>query len=328
MAIKTSGALSLKDDIAGEFGDAADHKMSEFYRFGKHVPGENVPPAIDGAWSNAQYRFDGTTTAQYYVTKSWIGTLDTTLTPSVTSWVWDTPITIESNSTATTLQTSTHDYRIGTLQFSSPFGGDLVGVFETYSIERRLSSNDSIVRSTLNLDVPTSGEISFSDLYAASDAVAVTSAISAFSTADFVGLSTNTAAPGAGLSSRTVLRETFTNPYGGASISIPEITVTIKGMYNAGSNGFFGFYGSAATSSTIANPHIKLITPDGSELYFGGVIASNATNEATNHVISASTINNQPAGDYTMAFEADCARSGDSQHSWATSAFTVTMSIS
>ena len=57
MAIKTSGDLSLKDDIAGEFGDAADHKMSEFYRFGKHVPGETVDPNLDGAWSNSQYRY-------------------------------------------------------------------------------------------------------------------------------------------------------------------------------------------------------------------------------------------------------------------------------
>ena len=329
MAIKTSGDLSLKDDIAGEFGDAADHKMSEFYRFGKHVPGETVDPASDGSWSNSQYRFDGTTTPQYYVIKSWLGTTDTTTTPAFTTWVWDSVTSSPlPNSTATIFETSTHEYRQGSVQFSQFLtGGSLgiIGAVEFYSIERRLSG--VATATTINLNVPTAGEISFSDMYAAAEAFDATAEISAFSTTDFVGLSTNIAAPGAQLESRTVLHDTFTNPYAGATISIPSMTVSIVGQYNAGSNGFLFYGGSSATSSTIANPHIKVVTPDGSELYFGGVAVSNATSTATSHTITPTTLNNQPAGEYRIAFEADCARSGNAVHGWTTSGFTVTMSI-
>ena len=329
MAIKTSGDLSLKDDIAGEFGDAADHKMSEFYRFGKHVPGETVDPNLDGAWSNSQYRYTSTTEPQYYVIKSWLGTTDTTTTPAFTTWNWDSvtsgPL---SDSTATTFQTGNYEYRQGSVQFSQTFtGGSLgiIGAVEFYSIERRLSG--VATATTINLNVPTAGEISFSDMYAAADSFDATSEISAFSTTDFVGLSTNTAAPGAQLESRTVLHDTFVNPYAGATISIPSMTVSIVGQYNAGSNGFLFYGGSSATSSTIANPHIKVVTPDGSELYFGGVAVSNATSTPTSHTITPFALNNQPPGEYTIAFEADCARSGNAVHGWTTSGFTVTMSI-
>ena len=327
MAIKTSGALSLKDDIAGEFGDAADHKMSEFYRFGKHVPGETAD--IDGAWSNSQYKLNGTTEPQYYVIKSWLGTTDTTTTPDFTTWNWDSVNSGQlADSTATTFQTGNYEYRQGSVQFSQTFtGGSIgtIGAIEFRSIERRLYGVATVT--TINLNVPTAGEISFSDMYAAADSFDATSEISAFATTDFVGLSTNTAAPGAGLESRTVLHDTFVNPYAGATISIPSMTVSIVGQYNAGSNGFLFYGGSSATSSTIANPHIKVVTPDGSELYFGGVAVSNATSTPTSHTITPTTLNNQPPGEYTIAFEADCSRSGNSTHGWTTSGFTVTMSI-
>ena len=38
MAVKSSGTLSMKTDIVGEFGGTAPHGLKEYYRGGDNVP--------------------------------------------------------------------------------------------------------------------------------------------------------------------------------------------------------------------------------------------------------------------------------------------------
>ena len=50
MALQSSGAISMTD-IVGEFGGSVPHSLSEYYRNGAYVPGNNTSVSTSGTIS-------------------------------------------------------------------------------------------------------------------------------------------------------------------------------------------------------------------------------------------------------------------------------------
>lgn len=144
MTLQTSGTISLTD-IAGEFGGSVPHGLNEYYK-----GGGSVPSTVGNAAGS--YTAYVTGSSGYWVVE--YGSI------GIISWAGSNVTT--SAGSGFTHSTGGYDYqRSGNYYASanpSKYGGPQTFY---YSVRRRTSSSTT----TVNTNIPTSGQISFGNFY-------------------------------------------------------------------------------------------------------------------------------------------------------------------
>lgn len=144
MTLQTSGIISLAN-IAGEFGGSAPHAITEYYKGGGSVP--STVGTAAGSYTS-------------YVTGSsgyWVVNFGV---QGVIYWAGSSITT--GAGTGTTHSTGGYDYQRSTSYYAtdnwSKYGGPQSFL---YSVRRRTSASTT----TVNANIPTSGQISFGNFY-------------------------------------------------------------------------------------------------------------------------------------------------------------------
>ena len=337
-------SLSLSE-VAGEFLDTGSHKFSEFYRNGGKVPGL-ASSFIDGVW--VQGVNEDPNNIYGWINHS-IGMFvqPDGITPTGVMFIyWNTAIVYSVlnysavdfakifSPNQTGIDTD-YEYRFsgggGTLIGKIDLGLDFSTQVLYYAVDRRIKSSAlaNAVATSFNASVPEAKDktISLSNFYGTSRIQSYSYTIPALDVTDFVSVSTNTAQPGGALSERiSTSRVSFNQTYSAARITIPAFNVTLKGQFNGGSSGFLGLYGgSSDTSSTIANAGVIVYNAAGVEVERKSVGGSSGNNDAVTVTVPQLQFDTISTGQFTVAFRADVANNGNSQHAWTSSDITLTV---
>jgi len=335
-------SLSLSE-VAGEILDTGSHKFSEFYRNGGKVPGL-ASSFIDGVWVQGVNTFPDNVYG-WIQHSIGISVQPDGITPTGNMFIYWNSILVYSVSNygavdfakifspnQTGIDTD-YEYRF------SGGGGTLLGkliidIASThvlyYAVDRRIKSSAlaNAISTSFNASVPEAKDktISLSNFYGTSRIQSSSYTIPALDVTDFVSVSTNTAQPGGALSERiSTSRVSFNQIYSAARITIPAFNVTLRGQYNSGSSGFFGINGSSATSSTIANAGVIVYNAAGVEVERKSVGGSSGNNDAVTVTVPQLQFDTISTGQFTVAFRADVANNGNSQHAWTSSDITLTV---
>lgn len=157
MAMPSSGAISA-NQFRVEFGDGGSTSLSNWYRGGPFVPATRTyteTTTETGPFSSYNYRLFGVG-AKYYF--RWTGTQ--------VYIVWN-DVTIVGGSNPIGGTQSSTSWVSGGYQYERAFSEEEP---EYYAVRRRTYTTvTETVTGNVNLNVPSSGVISFSDLYSASD---------------------------------------------------------------------------------------------------------------------------------------------------------------
>lgn len=160
MALQSNGAISM-DDIVNEFGGNASPKLSDYYRGGSFVPSE-IGGVVNVREPAAGYTFSQGNTA-------WLAAVPGSGGPNYTEIKWGgTQVYGPGGSSSMTSRTvGAYTYYKGpTRKSSSRIPLNQHGFYFMYSFNLyRTSQQDT--SQAVNTNVPTSGAISFSDLYGA-----------------------------------------------------------------------------------------------------------------------------------------------------------------
>lgn len=144
MTLQTSGTISLTD-IAGEFGGSVPHGLNEYYKGGGSVP------STVGTAAGSYTAYVTGSSGYWAVNFGSQGTI---------SWAGSNVTT--GAGTGTTHSTGGYDYQRSTSYYASgnpsKYGGPQTFY---YSVRRRTSSSTT----TVNTNIPTSGQISFGNFY-------------------------------------------------------------------------------------------------------------------------------------------------------------------
>ena len=144
MTLQSSGAISL-NNIAGEFGGSVPHSMNEYYKGGGSVP------STVGTAAGSYTAYVTGTSGYWVVEYGSIGTI---------SWA-NSNVTTSAGS-GPTYSTGGYDYQRSTTYYASAneskYGGPQTFY---YSVRRRTSASTT----TVNANIPTSGQVSFSNFY-------------------------------------------------------------------------------------------------------------------------------------------------------------------
>jgi len=334
-------SLSLSE-VAGEFLDTGPHSISEFYRNGGKVPGQTATSS--GAWVQGVNTFPDNVYG-WIQHSIGISVQPDGITPTGNMFIYWNSILVYSVSNygavdfakifspnQTGIDTD-YEYRF------SGGGGTLLGkliidIASThvlyYAVDRRIKSSAlaNAISTSFNASVPEAKDktISLSNFYGTSRIQSSSYTIPALDVTDFVSVSTNTAQPGGALSERiSTSRVSFNQIYSAARITIPAFNVTLRGQYNSGSSGFFGINGSSATSSTIANAGVIVYNAAGVEVERKSVGGSSGNNDAVTVTVPQLQFDTISTGQFTVAFRADVANNGNSQHAWTSSDITLTV---
>ena len=163
--------------------------------------------------------------------------------------------------------------------------------------------------------------ISLSNFYGTSRIQSYSYTIPALDVTDFVSVSTNTAQPGGALSERiSTSRVSFNQTYSAARITIPAFSVTLRGQYSGGKR--------RDRSSTIANAGVIVYNAAGKEVVEverKSVGGGSGNNGAVTVIVPQLQFDTISTGQFTVAFRADVANNGNSQHAWTSSDITLTV---
>lgn len=157
MAMPSSGVITA-DQFRNEFGDSGETSLSNWYRGGPFVPATRTyteTTVNTGPFSSYEYSLFGVG-AKYYF--RWTGTQVTI--------VWNDVTIVPSSNPLFPGQSSTSWISQG-YQYER---GSLIDSGEYYQVRRRTyTTTTETITQSVNTGVPTSGPISFSDLYGARD---------------------------------------------------------------------------------------------------------------------------------------------------------------
>ena len=144
MTLQTSGTISLAN-IAGEFGGSVPHAINEYYKGGGSVP--STVGTAAGSYTSYVTGSSGYWVVEY---------------GSIGIIYWAGSSITTSAGTGTTHSTGGYDYQRSTSYYASgnpsKYGGPQSFY---YSVRRRTSASTT----TVNANVPTSGQISFGNFY-------------------------------------------------------------------------------------------------------------------------------------------------------------------